>query len=187
MAVRELNDMKGKKPQAEGSLHFIVRVVGSESPGASARHKKNLTEQNWNTFLAKTWAQVYQHLAYHYQGYFELLKVLAVARTICIIWRSDHHRARHSSSTNNGAKHDSSATSPLQRNTERPAVIKTIFGNRQSNCIRHQQNTCTCEHSEGNGINGVPNNSGSAECHPVSQKECHLSPNSLHPEPCSLP
>ena len=66
MAVRELNDMKGKKPQAEGSLHFIVRVAGSESPGASARHKKNLTEQNRNTFLAKTWAQVYQHLVYHY-------------------------------------------------------------------------------------------------------------------------
>ena len=64
---------------------------------------------------------------------------------------------------------------------------KQIFGSSHSNCIRRQQNTCTCEHSEGNGVNGVPNNSGSAECHPVNQKELHLSPNSLHPEPCSLP
>ena len=44
-----------------------------------------------------------------------------------------------------------------------------------------------CEHSEGNG-NGFSNNSDSVECHPVViQKEHHLLPNSLHPEPCSLP
>ena len=63
--------------------------------------------------------------------------------------------------------------------TGSPRVIKTIFGSSHSTCISRQQNSCTCEHGEWNG-NGFPNNSGSAECYPVSQREHHLSPNSLY-------